>query len=137
MRSIKKRNRSRILTAAAVMSLMWSVLAFAEETQQDPPRNQWIDMEKGPGEARWVDENGVISETPGMKPGQVQQKDDFRPVGPGYVQQTEKQEADQNDQDRAAGTGQSSQDGADEGAGQSDPDTAAQEAGQKIGRAHV
>ncbi len=61
MRSIKKRNRSRILTAAAVMSLMWSVLAFAEETQQDPPRNQWIDMEKGPGEARWVDENGVIS----------------------------------------------------------------------------
>ncbi len=130
MRSIKKRNRSRILTAAAVMSLMWSVLAFAEETQQDPPRNQWIDMEKGPGEARWVDENGVISETPGMKPGQVQQKDDFRPVGPGYVQQTEKQEADQNDQERAAGTGQSSQDGADEGAGQSDPDIAAQEAGQ-------
>ena len=56
------------------MSLMWSVLAFAEETQQDPPRNQWIDMEKGPGEARWVDENGVISETPGMKPGRFSRR---------------------------------------------------------------
>lgn len=128
LRNVKKGNRSRIAAAAAVMTLMWSVLAFAEETQQqDLPRNQWIGMEKGPGEARWVDENGVISETPGVKPGQIQQEDDLRPVGPGYVWQTEKQEADQGD---AAGTGQSSQDGAAEGAGQSDPDPAAQGAGQ-------
>jgi len=57
-----------VYAAAAVMALAWSIPAMAEgQPEQELPRNQWIDMEKGPGVARWVDENGVICEMPGVK----------------------------------------------------------------------
>lgn len=117
---VKKRNMAGMICAAvAAMTLMWSVPALAEETQeQELPRNQWINMEKGPGEARWVDENGVVSEIPGVKPGQESQKeDDQRLVGPGYAQQASEQSAAQNEQS-AAGEGAGQTMGAD-GAGQS------------------
>lgn len=60
--------------AAAAMALIWSAPAMAQE--QELPRNQWIDVEKGPGAARWVDENGIIWDTPGVKPEWSQQQGD-------------------------------------------------------------
>lgn len=59
----------RLLAAAAVVTLAAAMPVLADETETDGdvPRNQWINMEKGPGVAQWVDENGVITEQPGVK----------------------------------------------------------------------
>ncbi len=134
MRNVKKRIiPGMICGAAAAMMLLWSVPALAQETSdQEAPRNQWIDMEKGPGEARWVDENGVISETPGVKPGQTgQQKDDSWQVGPGYAQQAGEQEAGQTNQETAEGAGQEGQGTGADIAGQTGQDAGAEASGQQ------
>lgn len=60
--------------AAVLMALFAgsaSLTARAEETaaaqEETQVRNGWIDENLGPGAARWVDENGNISEQPGVR----------------------------------------------------------------------
>lgn len=133
MSKVRKRNMPRMIwAAAAAMTLMWSVPALAQEEQaQEPPRSQWIDMEKGPGAARWVDENGVVSEIPGVKPGQMDQKDDgLGLVGPGYVNQASESGTDEADPAAAGeGSGQNGETGAGENQGQASEEQPAAESG--------
>ena len=83
---VNRKFSGMICMTAAAIALAWSIPAMAEEQpEQELPRNQWIDVEKGPGGARWVDENGVVSETPGVKPRpDGQGEDETRITGPGY-----------------------------------------------------
>lgn len=114
---------SGILCLAVAAALAWSHPALAEEqAEQDAPRNQWINMEKGPGEARWVDENGVISDIPGVKPQQSggQEEEAYQEVGPGVGVAQESLES---------GTGEGGQE-ADGQAAQNVEDTVAGENGQ-------
>lgn len=77
-----------LCVAAAMMALAWRpVPALAGGQSEQASRSQWIDMEKGPGAARWVDEDGVISEAAGVKPGEDTRQEDRgpKPVG-GYVE---------------------------------------------------
>lgn len=112
MSHVKKsygKRRILIWAAAAVLTFGWTVPAMAEETaEQEQPRNQWIDMEKGPGMARWVDENGVVSEETGVKPGMGQQAEaEQTQAGPGETAQGTDQTAQENGQEgEAAQSGQ-------------------------------
>lgn len=69
MEKADKKTWMRLLAAAAVITLAAAMPVLADETDTggDVPRNQWINIEKGPGVAQWVDENGVITEQPGVK----------------------------------------------------------------------
>lgn len=67
-----KKWRSGLFAAAltAVFTASSSFAAMAEEAdapkEEISVRNGWIDENLGPGVARWVDENGNISEQPGV-----------------------------------------------------------------------
>lgn len=69
-----------ILGAAAAMETMWfattamaaGVPAFGGKTGRPVIAGEWINMELGPGVAQWVDENGNVTEAPGIKPGTEQ-----------------------------------------------------------------
>ncbi len=74
MRKTKKKLWTAVCVASA-LALMSAGNVFADEgVSDDQPRNQWINMEKGPGVAQWVDENGVVTEQPGVKPGETAQE---------------------------------------------------------------
>lgn len=58
----------------AVLTLAWAKPAMAEvRSGEQRIYSQWIDMNKGPGVARWVDENGTVSEETGIKTEENQQ----------------------------------------------------------------
>lgn len=138
MSKVKKasKNMPKMICAAAVMALIWSVPALAEEQSgQEMPRSQWIDMEKGPGEARWVDENGVISDVPGVKPDRMgrQGEDEEKRVGPGYADQNQENDTDQNGGNASAGeSGEDAGNAAPGDTGQNDGDGAPGEDGQPV-----
>lgn len=66
----------------AVLTLAWAKPAMAEvRSGEQRIYSQWIDMNKGPGVARWVDENGTVSEETGIKTEENQQPEYIE--GPG------------------------------------------------------
>lgn len=69
MKKTKQMTWIRLCATAAVMTLAVALPVLAEEANggEEAPRNQWINMSQGPGVAQWVDENGVVTETPGVK----------------------------------------------------------------------
>ena len=63
---------SRVFGLAATLAFLAAAPVMAEEMPgADMPKNQWVDMDKGPGVAYWVDENGVKADVPGVKPQEV------------------------------------------------------------------
>lgn len=90
MSRVNRKFSGMICAMAAAMALTWPIPAMAEgQPEQELPRNQWIDVEKGPGGARWVDENGVVSEIPGVKPKPGGQgEEEAGEIGPGYTAKT-------------------------------------------------
>lgn len=82
----EKRKVQMMVCAAAILTLAWTKPAAAETTRREDIRSQWIDMNKGPGVARWVDENGFVSEETGRKT--------EGNLPPGYMGESEQQGAD-------------------------------------------
>ena len=80
MRKYGMKKWAVILGAAAAMETMWfgttamaaGVPAFGGKTGRPVIAGEWINMELGPGVAQWVDENGNVTEEPGIKPGMEQ-----------------------------------------------------------------
>lgn len=63
---------SGVFGLAATLAFLAAAPVMAEEMPgADMPKNQWVDMDKGPGVAYWVDENGVKADEPGVKPQEV------------------------------------------------------------------
>ena len=63
---------SGVFGLAATLAFLAAAPVMAEEMPgADMPKNQWVDMDKGPGVAYWVDENGVKADVPGVKPQEV------------------------------------------------------------------
>ena len=63
---------SGVFGLAATLAFLAAAPVMAEEMPgADMPKNQWVDMDKGPGVAYWVDENGVMADVPGVKPQEV------------------------------------------------------------------
>lgn len=57
-----------ICVVTATLTLAWAKPVMAEvRSGQQRIHSQWIDMNKGPGVARWIDENGAVSEKTGIK----------------------------------------------------------------------
>lgn len=126
-----------IICLAAAAALAWSQPALAEEqAEQEMPRNQWINMEKGPGEARWVDENGVISDIPGVKPqqsgGQEEESRQETGAGEGTVEEGSESGTGEGGQEASDGTGQAVQDAASGENGQAVQEAASGENGQPV-----
>ncbi len=90
---MKKKSLWTAVCVAAALTLMSAGTVLAEEENQDAPRNEWINMDKGPGVAQWVDENGEIHEQPGIKPEETA----ALPEGPGTVPRQEDQSAQPQD----------------------------------------
>ncbi len=63
MRKIRKTWWAAVC-GAVMLTVMSAGTAMAED---ESPKGQWINMEKGPGVAQWVDENGVVTDPPGVK----------------------------------------------------------------------
>ena len=63
MRKIRKTWWAAVC-GAVMLTVMSAGTALAED---ESPKGQWINMEKGPGVAQWVDENGVVTDPPGVK----------------------------------------------------------------------
>lgn len=61
----KNRKKMWALLCAAALAVTLAGTAWADEAAQG---GHWVNMEKGPGVAQWVDENGVVTEQPGVKP---------------------------------------------------------------------
>ncbi len=99
-RSIWGKRVSGAFSLAALLALLAAAPVMAQEMPgQDQPRNQWVDMEKGPGVAYWVDENGVRTDGPGMM-----QEEDRQPEAPAPQEngRLEEQPAEVNDQQEEA-----------------------------------
>lgn len=89
----KKRVVSMMLcVVTATLTLAWAKPAMAEvRSGQQRIYSQWIDMNKGPGVARWVDENGAVSENTGIKPEENQQPEYIEEPGMQDTIETEDQ----------------------------------------------
>lgn len=81
-----KKSKRKLWAAACVAAALVLVPAGTsladDETSGEQPRNEWINMEKGPGVAQWVDEDGTVTEQPGVKPEENSQS---QPQGPAYA----------------------------------------------------
>lgn len=112
---MKRKSLWMAVCAAAALTLMSAGTVLAEEGNPDTPRNEWINMDKGPGVAQWADENGVVHDQPGVKPGETKTQSE----GPGTVDQAAGQPEQSQDPGQPEGTvpeTESSQEG--EGAGE-------------------
>lgn len=81
-----------LCVVTATLTLAWAKPAMAEvRSGQQRIYSQWIDMNKGPGVARWVDENGAVSEKTGIKPEENQQPEYIEEPGMQDTIETEDQ----------------------------------------------
>ncbi len=81
-----------LCVVTATLTLAWAKPAMAEvRSGQQRIYSQWIDMNKGPGVARWVDENGAVSENTGIKPEENQQPEYIEEPGMQDTIETEDQ----------------------------------------------
>lgn len=81
-----------LCVVTATLTLAWAKPAMAEVRRgQQRIYSQWIDMNKGPGVARWVDENGAVSENTGIKPEENQQPEYIEEPGMQDTIETEDQ----------------------------------------------
>lgn len=80
MRKYSIKKWAVILTAAAAVETMWfseaamaaGTAAFGGKAGRTVIAGEWMNMDLGPGVAQWIDENGNVTETPGIKPGEEQ-----------------------------------------------------------------
>lgn len=99
--------RWRIILAGAVVSTM---------LMTTPARAEWINMEKGPGVAQWVDENGNVTDPPGAGAESGKQSQEAAQQDGGQNQEAAQQDGAQNQeaaqQDGAQNEEAAQQDGA-------------------------
>lgn len=118
-----------LFCVTAMLATAWAGSAQADETAG---KGHWINVEKGPGVAQWVDENGVVADQPGEKPEESQ-----APQGPGEAAQAEESgqeeaEAGESQEGQAVQEGEENAQAAESGQGENPvPDD--QTAGQTEG----
>ena len=81
MKKSKKKLWAAACMAAALALVPAGTSLADDEVSGAQPRNEWINMEKGPGVAQWVDADGTVTEQTGVKPGENSQP---QPQGPAY-----------------------------------------------------
>jgi peptidoglycan/xylan/chitin deacetylase (PgdA/CDA1 family) len=125
----KSRKKMWAVLCAAMLTMACAGNVWADEAAQG---GHWINVEKGPGVAQWVDDNGVVTEQPGDEPDQGQDSQD-----PGETSQSGEDgqaaaEAGENQEGQVSQEGEGSAQTAESGQGE-DPASADQAAGQPEG----
>lgn len=98
-----------VFTAAVMLSMTFPLSASA--SGQNVIANEWVDEEKGPGVAKWIDENGNEAEPPVIDSAEeAEAKPDSMPDGPGEMVQT--QDTSQENAENVGGGEQPAQENA-------------------------
>jgi len=141
LRRYKGKKWAVLLGTAAVVETLWfggtamaaGIPGLGAQAPKAVIAREWMNMNLGPGVAQWVDENGNVTETPGVKPGAERNGGQAGENGQGTAGQGSEGAAGQNSQGAA---GQNSQGPAGPGAaagqepagpGEADPAVSGQE----------